>query len=75
MEKEKRTSKIEISPEEIEKLAEEAHNIWVKEHRRNGWIWGEKLDLEERVHPMLKFYDDLPEEGRERLKLYARGSS
>lgn len=42
---------------------EEAHDSWMKKYLEMGWVYGEKYDPENRVHPDLVPYHDLtPEE-------------
>ena len=40
--------------------AEESHNNWLKVKENDGWSYGEVKDLENKKHPCMKPYDDLP---------------
>lgn len=48
---------IEIS----EKLAENTHEVWAQGRMSEGWVYGEKLDRERKIHPLLVPYDELSE--------------
>jgi hypothetical protein len=37
-----------------------AHTVWVEKMEKEGWKYGEKADLEAKVHPDLAEYDLLP---------------
>lgn len=37
-----------------------AHRMWVEKMKKEGWKYGEKADLEAKVHPDLADYDMLP---------------
>lgn len=58
------TSKIEL-PQEInmllEKLSENAHDIWAQQRISDGWTYGEKRDDTNKKHPCLIPYNELPE--------------
>lgn len=40
---------------------EELHNSWMAERTRQGWVYGPVLDRENKIHPNLKPYAELPE--------------
>jgi hypothetical protein len=44
----------------------ESHTNWAKFKIKDGWRWGPRKSLEEKLHPNLVEYEDLPE--AERLK-------
>lgn len=44
-----------------ERLAENTHEVWALGRINEGWVYGEKLDREKKVHPLLVPYGDLPE--------------
>lgn len=44
-----------------ERLAENTHEVWAKGRMDEGWVYGEKLDREKKVHPLLVPYDELSE--------------
>ena len=52
-------------PEELneltEQLAEHIHDVWAKERMAQGWTYGKNRDDENKHHPCLVPYDDLPE--------------
>lgn len=55
-----------ILPEDItgltEKLAASTHDIWSKNRLAQGWVYGKYRDDEEKHHPFLVPYENLPEE-------------
>lgn len=58
------TSDIKVGDEILklsEKLAENTHNVWAQGRINEGWIYGETLDREKKVHPLLVPYDELTE--------------
>ena len=44
-----------------EKLAENTHEVWAAGKLAEGWRYGEKLDRENKTHPLLVPYKDLAE--------------
>ncbi len=44
-----------------EQLAKNTHEVWAAGRVADGWVWGEKRDDENRVHPCLVEYDELSE--------------
>lgn len=59
-------------PAEIETLAESEHARWADERRRNGWRYGPRRDDTRRVHPGLVAWPLLPEEQRDKDRLFIR---
>ncbi|WP_433302333.1 RyR domain-containing protein [Actinoplanes sp. CA-030573] len=49
----------------VERLAENAHEVWAVERMTDGWRYGPSRDDEKREHPCLVPYSDLPERERE----------
>jgi hypothetical protein len=45
----------------VEKLAENAHDIWAEGKISNGWVYGKELDKDTKKHPNLVPYEDLSE--------------
>jgi hypothetical protein len=45
-------------------LARQAHNRWIQEKQQAGWRYGLNLSLQERTHPAMRPWDDLPESYR-----------
>lgn len=41
---------------------EASHAAWVDAKRREGWIWGAEKNAEQRIHPNLMPFDQLPVE-------------
>ena len=48
-----------------EQLAENAHENWAALRISQGWQWGNKRNDEEKLHPDLVPYADLPESEKE----------
>ena len=42
------------------KNPKENHNNWMKNKLKDGWIYGEKKDLQKKTHPCLVPYNELP---------------
>ncbi len=49
----------------LEQLAENTHEVWAARRFRDGWEYGEQRDDNERLHPCLVPYNELPEEEKE----------
>ena len=60
-----RVQQMELQDELLEKLAEAAHEVFVKELRDNGYMLGPKIDDTLKTHSALKPYSELPEDERE----------
>ena len=62
------TSDVEL-PKEMEQLVEEmsknVHDVWAEARISQGWKYGKKRDDEQKTHPCLVPYDELPEEEKE----------
>lgn len=41
---------------------EESHENWLKFKRADGWVYGEVKDFDEKTHPCMVPYNELPEE-------------
>lgn len=68
------TSKVKLSDELLqlaEQMAKNVHEVWAKMRMDQGWTWGPKRDDDEKKHPCLVPYDQLPEEE----KVYDRKTS
>jgi hypothetical protein len=48
----------------LQDLARHMHNRWIQEKMQKGWRFGLNLDLNERTHPAMRPWDDLPERYR-----------
>jgi len=55
----------EFSKDEIEFLAEDEHNRWMKERLDDGWAYGEVRDPDKKISPYLIPYKNLPEKIKE----------
>jgi hypothetical protein len=55
----------EFKQEEIEMLAEFEHERWVSERSEDGWVYGEKKDIEKKISPFLIPWDQLTDEIKE----------
>jgi hypothetical protein len=49
---------------ENETKPEDSHYSWMKEKIEDGWIYGEVKDAEQKTHPCIVSYDQLPQEQR-----------
>ena len=62
------TTDVEL-PKELEQLVEQmsknVHDVWAETRIAQGWTWGEKRDDNQKKHPCLISYEDLPEEEKE----------
>ena len=45
----------------MEQLARNVHEVWAAGRLADGWNWGEVRDDEQKLHPCLVSYDELPE--------------
>ena len=62
------TNHIQLSSdlsELLEKLAENAHDVWATQRMKEGWTYGPKRDDSQKHHPCLVPYADLPESEKE----------
>lgn len=48
------------------------HDNWLHAKRALGWVYGKTLDPEKKTHPNMVPYDQLPEEEREKDRLFRR---
>ena len=44
----------------VEQLAENAHDIWAQKRLSQGWTYGPRRDDDQKTHPCLVPYGDLP---------------
>ncbi len=54
-----------LTEDEVESLAELAHERWTLERRRSGWRYGDTRDDDRRLHPDLVPWQQLPEDRRD----------
>lgn len=62
------TNHIQLSSdlsELLEKLADNAHDVWATQRMKEGWTYGPKRDDSQKHHPCLVPYADLPESEKE----------
>jgi RyR domain len=57
-----------------ERLAENAHDIWAKQRMSEGWSVGPQRDPQEKKHPCLVPYRDLPDSEKEYDRQAALGT-
>lgn len=50
----------------LERLAENAHDVWAARRLADGWTFGERIDEARKTHPMIVPYADLPEVDKDR---------
>lgn len=58
------TTQVELTPEMkdiVERLAENAHDIWAMERIADGWTYGPQRDDTQKHNPCLVPYDELDE--------------
>ena len=68
------TSRVELSSELMqlaELMAENVHDVWAKTRIVQGWTYGPERNDDEKKHPCLVPYSELPEEE----KVYDRNTS
>lgn len=49
----------------IEEMARNVHEVWAQNRMNEGWSYGSKRDDENKKHPCLVPYDELPESEKE----------
>lgn len=62
------TGDVKLSPELLtlaEQIAENVHDVWALARMEQGWTFGAKRDDENKKHPCLVPYEDLPEEEKD----------
>jgi len=62
----------EFSPKEKELMAEMEHERWVKERLGDGWKFGPKKDIEEKISPHLIPWKQLSEDIKEYDRIFIR---
>jgi hypothetical protein len=65
----------EFTPAEIETMAELEHERWVSERLLDGWMYGEKRDVENKISPYLVPWNDLADDVKEWDRQTMRGLS
>ena len=62
------TSSVSLTPEILELrelLAENAHDHWALQRMADGWTYGPQRDDDQKRHPCLVPYEELPESEKE----------
>lgn len=54
-----------------EATPEEMHTVWCEYKKKDGWTYGPEKDLEQKTHPCLVDYKDLPQEQRVKDYLFS----
>lgn len=57
-------SNIEIDKyleKDLERIAKNAHDTWAEQRKLRGWEYGSLFDEENKKHPCMVEYEDLPE--------------
>jgi hypothetical protein len=57
---------LSLSPDELERLAEEEHRRWLQEKIDAGWQYGPAKDPVGKTHPSMVKYEALPESERQK---------
>jgi hypothetical protein len=60
-----RVQQLELKSDLLEKLAEAAHQVFVKELRESGYILGPTIDDSLKTHTAMRPYSELPEDEKE----------
>jgi hypothetical protein len=55
-----------MSDQMAEAAAKISHNRWYQRTVGEGWQWGPRMSVRNRMHPMLRPWDDLPQKYRSR---------
>jgi hypothetical protein len=53
-------------------LARQAHNQWIQEKQQQGWRYGLNLSINDKTHPAMRPWDDLPERYRRPPKISSK---
>jgi len=56
----------QVRPVELEVLAEQEHERWMRDRRAGGWCHGPRRDSADRTHPSMIPYSELPESERDK---------
>jgi hypothetical protein len=57
-----------IHEDEVERLAREEHQRWMKERESDGWTYGATRDERLKLHPLMVPWDALPDDAKERSR-------
>ena len=55
-----------FSDDDIERLARDEHDRWMRDKARGGWTYGPERDNERKIHPLMVPWEDLSEEDRDK---------
>ena len=71
------TTGVEL-PEELEILVEQmsknVHEVWAENRIKQGWKYGEQRNDEQKTHPCLVPYENLPDEEKEYDRITSIGT-
>jgi hypothetical protein len=57
-----------FSPEEVQGMAKMEHSLWCEWKRQEGWQFGPTRNNENKIHPDLVLWEELPEEEQDKNK-------
>ncbi|MCM1449643.1 MAG: RyR domain-containing protein [Clostridiales bacterium] len=49
----------------VEDMARNVHEVWARNRMDDGWTYGSERDDEQKTHPCLVPYEELPEEEKQ----------
>lgn len=61
---------VQLHLENPETTPEQSHESWLKQKEADGWVYGEVKDMENKVHPCIRPYDELPPEQKAKDYLF-----
>lgn len=66
MEEDVRVLQTNLLEQIVDTAAKQSHNRWYENMVEDRWQWGPKMSTKNKMHPMLRPWDDLPEKYRSR---------
>jgi predicted ribosome quality control (RQC) complex YloA/Tae2 family protein len=66
---------MEFSTQEVEIITRKAHKRWRQRSIEDGSVYGPERDAAKKTNPDLVKWEDLPEEEKEKNRLFVRGLS
>jgi hypothetical protein len=58
----------------LERLAENAHEIWARQRMQDGWVYGPERNDLRKTHPGIRSYAELCEAEKEYDRLMSQGT-